>query len=164
MYKRQTEVGPLILPREVDRIAEWVEQARESGAEILCGGKKISDTCYEPTVILNPADDALVSKKEIFGPVVCIYSYKNKDDAIKKANSLEVAFQAAIYTNDLTDALDTSKKLNATAVMVNDHTAFRVDWMPFGGRDASGVGMGGIQYSMHEMTREKMLVFKSDVI
>ena len=159
-----TEVGPLILPREVDRIAEWVEQARESGAEILCGGKKISDTCYEPTVILNPADDALVSKKEIFGPVVCIYSYKNKDDAIKKANSLEVAFQAAIYTNDLTDALDTSKKLNATAVMVNDHTAFRVDWMPFGGRDASGVGMGGIQYSMHEMTREKMLVFKSDVI
>ena len=115
-------------------------------------------------MILNPADDALVSKKEIFGPVVCIYSYKNKDDAIKKANSLEVAFQAAIYTNDLTDALDTSKKLNATAVMVNDHTAFRVDWMPFGGRDASGVGMGGIQYSMHEMTREKMLVFKSDVI
>ena len=159
-----TEVGPLILPREVDRVAEWVEQARESGAEILCGGKKISDTCYEPTVILNPADDAIVSEKEIFGPVVCIYSYKNKDDAIKKANSLEVAFQAAIYTNDLTDALDTSKKLNATAVMVNDHTAFRVDWMPFGGRDASGVGMGGIQYSMHEMTREKMLVFKSDVI
>jgi len=159
-----TEVGPLILPREVDRVAEWVEQARESGAEILCGGKKISDTCYEPTVILNPADDAIVSQKEIFGPVVCIYSYKNKDEAIKKANSLEVAFQAAIYTNDLTDALDTSKKLNATAVMVNDHTAFRVDWMPFGGRDASGVGMGGIQYSMHEMTREKMLVFKSDVI
>ncbi len=159
-----TEVGPLILPREVDRVAEWVEQARESGAEILCGGKKISDTCYEPTVILNPPDDAIVSKKEIFGPVVCVYSYTNKDDAIKKANSLEVAFQAAIYTNDLTDALDTSKKLNATAVMVNDHTAFRVDWMPFGGRDASGVGMGGIQYSMHEMTREKMLVFKSDVI
>ena len=159
-----TEVGPLILPREVDRVAEWVEQARESGAEILCGGKKISDTCYEPTVILNPADDAIVSQKEIFGPVVCIYSYKNKDEAIKKANSLEVAFQAAIYTNDLTDALDTSKKLNATAVMVNDHTAFRVDWMPFGGRDASGVGMGGIQYSMHEMTRVKMLVFKSDVI
>ena len=74
------------------------------------------------------------------------------------------AFQAAIYTNNLDDALDTSNKLNATAVMVNDHTAFRVDWMPFGGRDVSGLGMGGIQYSMHEMTREKMLVIKSTVL
>jgi acyl-CoA reductase-like NAD-dependent aldehyde dehydrogenase len=58
-------------------------------------------------------------------------------------------------------ALETVKKLNATAVMVNDHTAFRVDWMPFGGRDSSGIGMGGIQYSMHEMTREKLTVIKS---
>jgi len=55
------------------------------------------------------------------------------------------------------------KKLNATAVMVNDHTAFRVDWMPFGGRDSSGIGMGGIQYSMHEMTREKLMVIKSKI-
>jgi len=122
------------------------------------------DTCYSPTVLLNPPDDAAVSQQEIFGPVVCIYSYTDKNEAIKKANSLDVAFQAAIYTNDLNDALDTSNKLNATAVMVNDHTAFRVDWMPFGGRDASGIGMGGIQYSMHEMTREKMLVIKSDVL
>jgi acyl-CoA reductase-like NAD-dependent aldehyde dehydrogenase len=45
--------------------------------------------------------------------------------------------------------------------MVNDHTAFRVDWMPFGGRDASGEGMGGIPYSMREMTREKLMVVKS---
>ena len=47
---------------------------------------------------------------------------------------------------------------------MNDHTAFRVDWMPFGGRRASGIGMGGIQYSMHEMTHEKMIVIKSAVI
>jgi len=48
--------------------------------------------------------------------------------------------------------------------MVNDHTAFRVDWMPFGGRDVSGIGMGGIQYSMQEMTREKLMVIKSSVL
>jgi len=101
---------------------------------------------------------------EIFGPVVCVYSYSDKADAIQRANAVPFAFQAAIYSNDLTDVLDTSNKLNATAVMVNDHTAFRVDWMPFGGRDVSGVGMGGIQYSMHEMTREKMLVIKSAVL
>lgn len=159
-----TEVGPLILPREVDRVAQWVEEARESGAKVLCGGKKLSDTVYAPTVLLNPDENATVTQKEIFGPVVCVYSYTDKADAIARANSLPYAFQASIYSNDLTDVLDTSNKLNATAVMVNDHTAFRVDWMPFGGRDASGIGMGGIQYSMHEMTREKMLVIKSSVL
>jgi len=161
---QDTEVGPLILPREVDRVAKWVEESRDAGAAILCGGEKLSDTCYAPTVILNPDDDATISQKEIFGPVVCIYSYTDKAEAIKKANALPYAFQAAIYSNDLTDVLDTSRKLNATAVMINDHSAFRVDWMPFGGRDQSGIGMGGIQYSMHEMTREKMLVIKSDVL
>ena len=45
--------------------------------------------------------------------------------------------------------------------MVNDHTAFRVDWMPFGGAKASGLGMGGIHHSMEEMTNEKMMVIKS---
>ena len=159
-----TEVGPLIAPREVDRVAQWVEEARESGAKVLCGGEKLSETCYAPTVLLNPDESTKVSQNEIFGPVVCVYSYTDKADAIARANSLPYAFQASIYSNDLTDVLDTSNKLNATAVMVNDHTAFRVDWMPFGGRDASGIGMGGIQYSMHEMTRDKMLVIKSSVL
>ena len=159
-----TEVGPLISTAEVGRVADWVEEAREKGGQILCGGKKLSDTCYAPTVILDPPEDCQVSRSEIFGPVVCVYSYDDKYDAIRRANSLPFAFQASVFTRDLDDALDCSKRLNATAVMINDHTAFRVDWMPFGGRDSSGIGMGGIQYSMHEMTREKMLVIKSPAL
>jgi NAD-dependent aldehyde dehydrogenases len=108
--------------------------------------------------------DAKVSTHEIFGPVVCVYSYTDRDEAIKAANALDVHFQAAVFSENLHVALDCIKKLNATAVMVNDHTAFRVDWMPFGGRDASGIGMGGIPHTIHEMTREKMMVFKSSVI
>jgi len=159
-----TEVGPLILPREVDRVEEWVNEAVKAGAQVLCGGKRISDTCYEPTVLLNPPMDAKVSTLEIFGPVVCVYSYSDREKAIEIANSLDVHFQASVFTESLDVALECVKKLNATAVMVNDHTAFRVDWMPFGGRDASGIGMGGIQYSMHEMTREKLMVIKSKVL
>ncbi len=161
---KTTEVGPLILPREVDRVEEWVNEAIEAGAKLLCGGKRISESCYKPTILLNPPSNVRVSTQEIFGPVVCIYSYTDRDEAIKIANSLDVSFQAAVFTNDLNIALDCVKKLNATAVMVNDHTAFRVDWMPFGGRDSSGIGMGGIQYSMHEMTREKLMVIKSNVL
>ena len=162
--KPATEVGPLISPKEVDRVEAWVDEAKQSGGKILCGGKRLSDTTYSPTVILDPAESVEVSKSEIFGPVVCVYSYTDKQEAIDRANGLPFAFQASVFTQMLDDALDTSKKLNATAVMINDHTAFRVDWMPFGGRDASGIGMGGIQYSMHEMTREKMVVIKSNVL
>jgi len=160
----KTEVGPLILPREVDRVEEWVNEAVDGGAKLLCGGKRISDTCYEPTVLLNPPANVRVSTQEIFGPVVCLYSYSSRDKAIEIANSLDVHFQASVFTKNIDVALDCVKKLNATAVMVNDHTAFRVDWMPFGGRDTSGIGMGGIQYSMHEMTREKLMVIKSNIM
>jgi len=105
-----------------------------------------------------------VSQDEIFGPIVCIYPYDTREEAVELANSVPFAFQASVFTKQLDIAMGTVKKLNATAVMVNDHTAFRVDWMPFGGRDASGIGMGGIPYTMHEMTREKLMVFKSDVL
>lgn len=159
-----TEVGPLILPREVDRVDEWVKEAIDEGAELIGGGKRISESCYAPTVLLNPPEHVRVSQMEIFGPVVCVYSYTKKQEAVARANSLPFAFQASVFTNDLDDALNLTQQLNATAIMINDHTAFRVDWMPFGGRDASGIGLGGIQYSMHEMTRDKMIVFKSSYL
>lgn len=158
----ETEVGPLILPREVDRVHEWVSEAVAGGAQLLTGGKKLSQTTYAPTVLLNPPEDAKVSTMEAFGPVVCVYTYTDYQKAIDRANSLEVAFQAAVFTEDLAFANDCIKRLDATAVMVNDHTAFRVDWMPFAGRRSSGYGVGGIGYTMHDMIQIKMAVFKED--
>ncbi len=160
----KTDVGPLILPREVDRVHDWVKEAIKRGGKLICGGKKISRTCYEPTIILNPPQSAKLSREEIFGPVIAVYSYKNRDEAIRLANSLPLSFQASVFTKNLDVALDTVKRLNAATVMVNDHTAFRVDWMPFRGAKESGIGTGGIPYSMHEMTQEKLMVIKSDVL
>ncbi|WP_343031445.1 aldehyde dehydrogenase family protein [Xanthovirga aplysinae] len=160
----ETEVGPLILPREVNRVGQWVNEAREEGGNILCGGRQLSDSIYAPTILMDPSIEAKVSTLEIFGPVLSIYSYKNRRKAIDQANALPYGFQAAVFTQNIDKALDTVKRLNASAVMVNDHTAFRVDWMPFGGRDMSGLGWGGIPYSMHEMSREKLMVIKSDLL
>jgi len=160
----KTEVGPLILEREVDRVHEWVQEARSTGAKILTGGEKIGATCYAPTVILNPPDQAKVSSEEIFGPVVTLYSFKDRQEAIERANRVPFSFQSAVFTKNLDTALDTAKRLNASAVMINDHTAFRVDWMPFAGRKASGLGVGGIVPTMMGMTEEKMIVFRSKLI
>lgn len=154
-----TEVGPLITPSQVERVHQWVNAAVTAGATLLTGGFKLSDTLYAPTVLLNPPSDSDVSTKEIFGPVVCVYAYEAIAEAIAQANSLDVAFQAAVYTEDLAVANACIEQLDATAVMVNDHTAFRVDWMPFAGRRASGYGIGGIGYTMRDMLQMKMAVF-----
>lgn len=159
-----TEVGPLIRPREVSRVHEWVTEAVQAGAEKLCGGEVLSDSCYAPTVLLNPPNDVKVSQQEIFGPVVCVYSYENMDDAIACANALPVAFQASVFTNELDAALHCYKNLDASAVMINDHTAFRVDWMPFAGLRQSGLGVGGIPHTFHDMQIEKMMIVKSDAL
>ncbi len=159
----KTDVGPIIDSFEIERIESWVKEAKKTGAEIRCGGKRLTNSTYEPTVIFNPDDEINISKDEVFGPVVCIYPYKNINEAIEKANSLDVAFQAAIYTENINVAMEAVNKINASAVMINDHTAFRVDWMPFGGRDVSGIGIGGIPYSMHEMTRDKLMVINRNI-
>ena len=156
-----TEVGPLILPREVDRVHQWVGEAVVEGAQLLSGGQKISDSCYQPTVLFNPSATSKVSKLEIFGPVICVYSCDNMDKAINQANSLNVAFQAAVFTKDIDTALHAYRHLDASAVMLNDHSAFRVDGMPFAGLRESGLGVGGIPYTIEDMQIEKMLVIKS---
>lgn len=159
-----TGSGPLILPKEVDRVESWVQEAATLGGKILCGGKRLSDTCFEPTIVLNPPDHSRVSVNEIFGPVVCVYSYTEMADALQRANSIPYHFQAAVFTKNIDTALACVHGLNASTVLVNDHTAFRVDWMPFAGRDQSGLGIGSIPHTMHDMSREKMLVIKSDKI
>ncbi len=160
----ETDIGPLIRPAEVERVHEWVGEAVAAGARILCGGEKISDTCYAPTVLLNPAEDARVSTSEIFGPVVCIYSYDDMDDAISRANNVPFSFQASVFTKNIDHAFQAYSGLNASAVMVNDHTAFRVDWMPFAGLKQSGLGVGGIPHTIHDMQVNKMMVLRSPAI
>ncbi len=158
--RMETEVGPLIWPKEVERVHQWVIEAQEKGAKVLCGGEPLGETTYAPTVLLNPPDGARISTDEVFGPVVCIYSYEDIDDAVKRANLEHAYFQAALFTNRLDRALDLGRRLHGMAVMINDHTAFRVDWMPFGGHRDSGLNLGGIEHSMRDMTIERMIVFR----
>lgn len=156
-----SDLGPLILPKETDRIEAWVGEAINEGATLITGGKRINEVSYEPTVLLNPSKSSKVSTQEIFGPVVCVYGYKDINSAIEDANSLDVSFQSAVFSDDVSLAMDVAKKLEASAVMINDYTTFRVDWMPFAGRKHSGYGIGGIGYTMRDMLEHKMIVIKS---
>lgn len=154
----ETEVGPLIRPREVERVDQWVQEAISLGAKALCGAKPEGSNFYLPTVLTHVPDDCTLSCNEVFGPVAAIYEFEDPATAFTQANALPFAFQSAVFTQNLNNIMSTFRGLDASAVMVNDHTAFRTDWMPFAGLKQSGLGVGGISHTMKEMQIEKMLV------
>jgi len=156
--KSSTAVGPLISEKDVDRIHSWVENAVQRGAKLLLGGHPLANQCYEVTVLADPPSDSEVVTKEIFGPVVSVLSFDDLDDAVKKVNASRNPFQAAVFSQDVDRAFRVARAINANAVIVNDHSAFRVDWMPFGGRENAGFGMGGVHDACREMSRPKLIV------
>ena len=93
-----------------------------------------------------------------------LYTYDDIDDAVRRANLEHAYFQAALFTNRLDRALDIGRRLHGMAVMINDHTAFRVDWMPFAGLRQSGLNTGGIPYTFEDMQIEKLLVIRSPAL
>ena len=160
----ETEVGPLIDHREADRVAEWVDEAVAAGAGLATGGRRLSPSTYAPTVLLDPPANSKITRQEVFGPVVALFKYDDLDEAVDRANGLEFAFQAAVFTQNIDTAMKAYARLNASAVMVNDHTAFRTDWMPFAGLGPSGHGVGGMPHTIHEMSIEKLLVMNSPAL
>ena len=160
----ETAVGPLIRPAEVDRVEAWVGEAVAGGARLIAGGKRLSDTAYAPTVLLDPPDEAKVSAHEVFGPVICVYACDGVDAGIARANAGPYAFQAAVFSRSLDTALHCYHQLEAAAVMINNHTAFRVDWMPFAGLKQSGHGVGGIPYTFEDMQVDKLMVVRSPAL
>lgn len=161
--RSETEVGPLIRPAEVERVQAWVDAAVAGGGQVLAGGEAIDSRRYACTVIAEPRADARVSREEVFGPVICLYGFATVSDAVERANDLPWAFQAAVFTRDMETAMQASHALDASAVMVNEHTAFRVDWMPFAGLRQSGLGVGGIPYTWRDMQVQKMIVLPDGV-
>jgi acyl-CoA reductase-like NAD-dependent aldehyde dehydrogenase len=154
----ETGVGPLIRPREVARVKSWVDAAVDGGAEIVTGGQVLDNNCYRPTLLTKVQQGMDVVDKEVFGPVVSVFVYDDIDEAVAGANAGPNGFQAAVFTKDINTGFHAAKQLDFSAVMLNESTAFRVDWMPFGGRHSSGLGMGGVKYSIEEMTQPKLIV------
>jgi len=159
-----TDVGPLIRPSEVIRVDKVVKRAIKDGAELICGGVIKSKTTYECTVLKDPKETSEISKCEIFGPVLSIYSYSLIDEAISMANHKEYSFQSSIYTKNIDVAMLCFERLEAKSVFVNEQTAFRVDWMPFGGIKNSGEGVGGIEYSFSDLLYDKLIIIDSENI
>lgn len=155
---KESDLGPIIDSNSLMRISNWVNDAIKEGAKLICGGEIYQNTFFLPTVLLEPSLESEISKKEVFGPILCVYQYEKLEDAISFANALPYSFQSSIFTSSINSAINTALKFDANTVLINDHSAFRVDWMPFGGSSLSGLGTGGIEQSIKDMSKEKQII------
>jgi acyl-CoA reductase-like NAD-dependent aldehyde dehydrogenase len=149
-----------------DLLNDFVERLATRVQALRVGDPLLPETevgpLINPAILIEPPADAKVSQLEVFGPVTCVYGFQDLDAAIEIANSLPFAFQASVFSTDIGPAMRAARRLDASTVLINDHTAFRTDWMPFAGRRQSGYGIGGIPWSMEDMCQEKMLVLRHD--
>jgi aldehyde dehydrogenase (NAD+) len=155
-----TDVGPLIDNDALERISAWVDEAVQSGAEVLTGGKR-EDPFYVPTVLARTRPDMKVRCEEIFGPVITLGTYSDFGDAIAEVNESRYGLQAGLFTSDLERIMLAHRDIEVGGLVVGDVSSFRADQMPYGGTKDSGSGREGLRYAMQEMTEPRILVLSN---
>jgi acyl-CoA reductase-like NAD-dependent aldehyde dehydrogenase len=157
-----TEVGPLIRREAVETVRRKVEGALAGGARRAGARTEAGDPAWflAPTVLVEAPADSTVMTQEIFGPVVCVCRVGSLEEAVARANALPFPFQASVFTARIDEALAAQAGLRASAVMINDHSAFRVDWQPFAGLGQAGLGEGGIPQTLRALTDVRMTLWR----
>ncbi|KAJ0415942.1 aldehyde dehydrogenase domain-containing protein [Aspergillus carlsbadensis] len=152
------KLGPVVDEAQLGKITKIVERGL-SEAELLVGGRQHGTTgCYmEPTVFLNPADDAEVYRDEIFGPVSVIKTFNSEDEVIRLANDTEFGLMAGVFTRDISRALRVSSMLEAGVVGINCISVQSLQ-APFGGKKQSGIGREFGEYALRLFTEPKTVL------
>jgi acyl-CoA reductase-like NAD-dependent aldehyde dehydrogenase/thiamine pyrophosphate-dependent acetolactate synthase large subunit-like protein len=140
-----TQMGPLTMARQLDRVQGYIAAGRSEGARIACGGgrPKGLDKGYfiEPTVFVDVKPDMRIAQEEIFGPVVSVITYTDEDDAIAKANDSAYGLSGAVFTTNPDRGYAMARRMRTGSVTVN---GMIVDPKhPFGGFKQSGIGREG---------------------
>ncbi|MBB6219600.1 aldehyde dehydrogenase family protein [Rhizobium leguminosarum] len=156
----ETDMGPMISEKAVNRAAAMVERAIAAGATLLCGHKP-AGTLYPPTVLEKVPATCDVLNDEVFAPVVILQPFDELDEAIRLANEPEYSLHAGIFTNDLANALEAAKRIDASGIMINQSSDYRFDAMPFGGFKYGSMGREGVRFAYEDMTQPKVVCITS---
>ncbi len=139
-----TDVGPLINQRQLDRVHSYTEVGIEEGARLVMGGEKLDlgtgGFFYSPTIFDNARPDMRISQEEIFGPTITVIRVDGDDEAIAVANGTSYGLSAAVYTSDTGRALRAVSELEAGLVYLNAPTIGSEIHLPFGGVKDTGNG------------------------
>jgi lactaldehyde dehydrogenase len=153
----ETDVGPLINQGAAEQVEGLIQEAVRAGAKVTAGGNR-RGAFIEPTVLRDVPADVRLFREETFGPVVPLVPFKDVDEAVRLANDSPYGLQAAVFTRDISRALDVAHRLEAGGVIINWSTALRVESLPFGGVKMSGHGREGTLDTLNEMTEQKIIL------
>ncbi|MEP7222876.1 MAG: aldehyde dehydrogenase family protein [Novosphingobium sp.] len=153
-----TEIGPIIHPRQMERISGFVERARAAGATTLWGGGKhpFGPQYYQPTMFTNVSNDAEIVQQEVFGPVLVLQTFANDAEAIALANSTVYGLGGICYGEEA-HAQAVANEVRTGFIWINSFT-IRDLAAPFGGRGQSGIGREGGEWSFDFFTDVKDVI------
>ena len=152
-----TELSVMIDEEAAVKAVNWIEEAAQNDAKILCGGKR-DGAMLAATVLTNTNSEMRVVSEEIFAPVAVIEKFRDFEEAVDMSNQTKYGLQAGVFTNDFRNANYAAENLEYGGVIINDIPTFRVDNMPYGGAKDSGFGREGVRYAMEEMSEIRLVV------
>jgi phenylacetaldehyde dehydrogenase len=158
-FNSQTQVGPLISQRQLERVSGYIQEGRAAGAAVKLGGERplgVPEGGYflEPTLFTEVRETMAVVQEEIFGPVLCVLSFEDLDELIQRANDTTYGLAASIWTRDLNKAARFAQEIQAGIVWINGHGLYD-SAAPFGGYHHSGYGRELGEDSISEYTQVK---------
>lgn len=154
IYKKETQIGPLINEKAFEKVLSLVGDAVNNGAEVVYGGELEEGSLVMHPIVLKGVNTKMrIAWEEIFGPVISIIKIRNFEDAVKIANESKYGLDASVFTDDLTEAMFAADHIESGTVQINGAPAHGIGQFPFGGDKESGLGREGIFYSVYEMTK-----------
>ena len=159
LREMSTVLGPIISPRQRERVRSHIANALELGATMTTGGEWEGNRC-QPTIFTNVTKDMTLCYEETFGPVTSIYSVADVDEALELANDTRYGLSAAVCTNDLNNAIMLAQNINAGMVHINAPTLHDEPHVPFGGTGESGFGREGTELDVDSLTEWKWITIQ----
>mgnify|MGYP000082510889 CR=1 FL=1 len=152
-----TDISAMIDAKNTERMKEWLQEATNAGAKIICGGYE-KEGIYAPTILTKVKKKMRVCAEEVFGPIITVEPFDDFKQAIKMLNDSRFGLQAGVYTDSITEMNLAFEKIECGGVIINDVPTFRVDQMPYGGIKDSGFGREGLKYAILDMMEPRILV------